>query len=104
MVEKAIRQCYRRHGSHSPQTLKLLEEEIEINDPGEVLIRIHAVSLNYRDANILNGTNPWTVSPSGIPCSDASGEIIAIGHSVTRFAVGDRVCPIFDQNSITGQE
>lgn len=104
MTENITRQLYRRHGETSPQILKLVEEEILLKEPTDVLIRVHAISLNYRDANILNGTNPWPVSPSGVPCSDAAGEVIVVGRSVTRFAVGDRVCPIFDQTSVSGLE
>ena len=104
MVTKVNRQCYRRHGKSSPQTLTLCEEEIELEEPIDIIIKIHAIALNYRDANILNRTNPWAVAPNGIPCSDAAGEVVAIGRSVTRFAIGDKVCPIFDQNSITGRE
>ena len=104
MASKLTRQVYRRHGTDFPQTLKLIDEEISLSEPTDVLIRVHAISLNFRDANILNGTNPWPVAPSGIPCSDASGVVIAVGRSVTRFSVGDRVCPIFDQKSITGLE
>lgn len=104
METKFTRQCYRRHGGSSPQTLRLVEEQIELKESTDLIIRVHAVALNYRDANILNGTNPWSVSPDGIPCSDAAGEVVAVGHGVTRFAVGDKACPIFDQNSITGLE
>ncbi|RFU24962.1 hypothetical protein B7463_g11380, partial [Scytalidium lignicola] len=104
MTTKILRQCYRRYGDEAPQTLELVEEEIELKESTDVLIEVKAVALNYRDANILNGTNPWAVSPSGTPCSDASGIIIAVGRSVTRFAIGDKVCPIFDQQSITGLE
>lgn len=102
MSTKITRQCYRRH--QLTQALRGVEEEIELTDPKHVLIQIHAVVLNYRDANILNGSNPWPVSPSGIPCSDAAGVIIAIGGGVTKFAVERRGSPIFDQNSITDQE
>ena len=72
--------------------------------PTSVLIRIRAVSLNYRDANMLNGTNPWPIVDRGIPCSDAAGEVISIGSHAGRFKVGDKVCPILDQASITGEE
>jgi NADPH:quinone reductase-like Zn-dependent oxidoreductase len=102
MASKIRRQCIRR--DHLTHSLKVIEEEIESADDKDILIQIQAVALNYRDANILNGTNPWPIAPSGIPCSDAAGVIIATGRGVTRFVVGQRVCPIFDQNSITGLE
>lgn len=104
MSTKVTRQCFRRSGHQGLQTLKEITEEIELRDEKDVLIRNYAVALNFRDVNILKGTNPWPVSSAGIPCSDAAGVIIAIGRRVTRFAIGQRVCPIFDQVSITGLE
>lgn len=97
------RQFYRRSGPY-PQTLQLFDEQIVLKEPTDILIRIHAITLNYRDANMIHGTNPWPVSSNGIPCSDAAGEIIAIGSHVTRFSIGDKVSPILDQKSITGKE
>jgi NADPH:quinone reductase-like Zn-dependent oxidoreductase len=103
------RQVYRRSprstdGSSTRQSLILRDEPIPDLSPTSLLIHVRAISLNYRDANILHGTNPWDVAPHGIPCSDCAGLVIAIGTKVTRFNVGDRVTPIFDQKSITGYE
>ncbi|OQN99816.1 hypothetical protein B0A48_14586 [Cryoendolithus antarcticus] len=72
--------------------------------PTSLLIEVHAISLNYRDSNILNGTNPWPTLANGIPCSDAAGTVVALGSHATRFAIGDRVSPILDQDAITGDE
>lgn len=72
--------------------------------PFTVLIKVHVVSLNYRDANIANGGNPWPVTPKGILCNDAAGEVIAIGDGVTSFQIGDRAAPIVDTENITGRE
>lgn len=69
-----------------------------------ILIKVHAISINYRDANIANGGNPWPVTPHGILCNDAAGEVLAVGKEVTRFSVGDRVAPIVDTCNITGRE
>ena len=70
--------------------------------PGTVLIKIHAVSLNYRDLLMVKGLyNPKMALPR-IPCSDGAGEIVAIGEGVTRVAVGDRVCGIFMQRWLDG--
>jgi NADPH:quinone reductase-like Zn-dependent oxidoreductase len=68
------------------------------------LIKVYAVSLNYRDANIANGGNPWPVVPKGILCNDAAGEIVTVGEKVKSLAVGDRVGPIVDTENITGRE
>ncbi|KAF2806844.1 NAD(P)-binding protein [Mytilinidion resinicola] len=102
------RQVYRRDAS-APNTLTLTTEPLpglgatEL-PPHSLLIRLHAIALNYRDINILRGTNPWATLATGIPCSDAAGTVIAAGSGVTRFSVGDRVSPILDQASVTGRE
>ncbi len=70
--------------------------------PEMVLIKVHAVSLNYRDLLMVKGLyNPKMALPR-IPCSDGAGEIIAVGEGVTRVQVGDRVCGIFMQRWIHG--
>jgi NADPH:quinone reductase-like Zn-dependent oxidoreductase len=70
--------------------------------PRTVLIKIHAVSLNYRDLLVVKGLyNPRMALPR-IPCSDGSGEIVALGEGVSRVAVGDRVCGIFMQRWLNG--
>jgi NADPH:quinone reductase-like Zn-dependent oxidoreductase len=95
---------YNRQGSAYPKSLRLTTQQVSIQNPHDVLIKIHAISLNYRDINILNGTNPWPVKEDGIPCSDAAGEVFAVGDAVTLVKVGDRVTPILDQKNITGDE
>lgn len=67
--------------------------EAVIPDPGrnEVVVRVHAASLNYRDLVIVSGHYPGPVKPNGVPVSDGAGEVVAIGHDVTRVKVGDRV-------------
>ena len=70
--------------------------------PGMVLMRVHAVSLNYRDLMMVKGFyNPKMALPR-IPCSDGAGEIVAIGDGVRRVRVGDRVCGIFMQRWLDG--
>jgi NADPH:quinone reductase-like Zn-dependent oxidoreductase len=70
--------------------------------PGSVLIKVHAVSLNYRDLMVVKGLyNPKMALPR-IPCSDGAGEIVAVGEGVTRVKVGDRVCAIFMQHWLDG--
>lgn len=71
--------------------------ELELHDeptpsPGghEVLIRVHAASLNFRDQAILSGQYGPT-KENGVPLSDGSGEVAAIGDRVSRTKVGDRV-------------
>ena len=82
----------------------LEQAELPTPEPGprQVLVRVHAVSLNYRDLLVVEGKyNPKMALPR-IPCSDGSGEIVAVGTGVTRAKVGDRVAGIFMQNWIDG--
>ena len=70
---------------------------------GEVLVRVHATSLNRRDVNMLRNDYGDDASyAGGIPLSDGAGEVIAVGEGVTRFAVGDRVAGIFFEKWIAG--
>ncbi len=62
-----------------------------------VLIKVHAVSLNYRDLRMVKGLyNPKMALPR-IPFSDGAGEVVAIGEGVTQVKAGERVCGIFMQ-------
>jgi NADPH:quinone reductase-like Zn-dependent oxidoreductase len=106
-VHITTRQAFRRTDDYTPGTPKvqLVTEPLPLPlAPSSVLIKVHAVSLNYRDANIANGGNPWPVVPHGILCNDAAGEVIAVGENVKSLAPGDRVAPITDTENITGRE
>jgi NADPH:quinone reductase-like Zn-dependent oxidoreductase len=70
---------------------------------GEVLVRLHAASLNYRDFMVVAGTyNPRMKLPA-VPFSDGAGEVVAIGDGVTKWKIGDRVMPIFAQRWFDGE-
>ncbi|OJK02256.1 hypothetical protein ASPACDRAFT_41076 [Aspergillus aculeatus ATCC 16872] len=100
------RRAFRRTDDYTPGTRKLyaVDEPLPPLGPTSVLIKIHAIALNYRDANIANGGNPWPVLPHGILCNDAAGEVLAAGAKVTSLAVGDRVVPITDTQFVSGRE
>jgi NADPH:quinone reductase-like Zn-dependent oxidoreductase len=69
----------------------------------EVVVKFRAASLNYRDLMFVKGAyNPKAKLPA-VPFSDAAGEVVAVGGGVTRWKVGDRVCPIFTQGWIEGE-
>ncbi|HTC75915.1 MAG TPA: NAD(P)-dependent alcohol dehydrogenase, partial [Edaphobacter sp.] len=70
--------------------------------PGMVLIKVHAVSLNYRDLMMVKGFYNSKMALPRIPCSDGAGEVVAIGEGVNRLRVGDRVCGIFMQRWLDG--
>jgi len=72
-------------------------------EPGQVILRMRASSLNYRDLVVLNGGYGRAVGELPIiPVSDGVGEVVEVGDGVTRVKVGDRVCPTFNQNWIGG--
>ena len=70
--------------------------------PRELVVRVRAVSLNYRDLLHVLGyadRDRWPL----VPCSDGAGEVVAIGRDVTRFRVGDRVAGTFFQGWDAGR-
>lgn len=79
----------------TPETLK----------PHDVLIQIHAVSLNYRDVAMLReGGYPVAVEDGGVSASDCAAEVVAVGDQVDKFKIGDHVAPTIDLESLTGDE
>lgn len=83
-------------------SLELVDRPTPQPGPGEVLVRVHAASFNYRDLLMVTGRyNPKLALPR-IPCSDGAGEIAAIGEGVKAWKPGDRVAGIFMQNWIEG--
>lgn len=85
------------------ENLKIVERERPEPGPDQVLLRMKAVSLNYRDLlTVRGGYNPKQPLPL-IPCSDGVGVVEAVGEGVSRAAVGDRVCPIFSQRWLSGE-
>ena len=85
------------------ENLALVDRETPEPQATEVLVRFHAASLNYRDLMMVKGAyNPRLKTPL-VPFSDGAGEVVAIGESVTKFKVGDRVTPIFMQGWLDGE-
>ena len=70
--------------------------------PHEVLVRVAAVSLNYRDLLVASGSFLPHLAMPFTPCSDAAGTVEAIGSAVTRFRVGDRVTTVYRQRWFDG--
>ena len=70
---------------------------------GEILLRVRAVSLNFRDLLTIRGQyNPKQKLPL-IPCSDGAGEVVAVGEGVTRVQPGERVCVSFAPRWLAGE-
>jgi NADPH:quinone reductase-like Zn-dependent oxidoreductase len=75
--------------------LKLEERPIPTPGRDEILVKMCAAALNYRDLLVINGTAAWKPSGPRIPGSCGVGVVTAIGDRVSRFKPGDRVAGIF---------
>jgi NADPH:quinone reductase-like Zn-dependent oxidoreductase len=83
--------------------LQIVERDKPVPSENEVLIKFEAASLNYRDVMVASGTyNPRMKLPA-IPFSDGAGEIVEIGTGVTKWKIGDRVCPSVVQGWVDGE-
>ena len=70
--------------------------------PGQILMRMRAWSLNFRDLSVARGAYGGAPTKGLIPLSDGVGEIVEVGAGVTRVKPGDRVAGIFMQGFIAG--
>lgn len=76
------------------ENLRVAERDVPRPGPRDVLVRVRAVSLNYRDRPALDGIHLLERTPRPFtPCSDMSGEVVEVGAEVERFRPGDRVSP-----------
>ena len=95
-------QAVRTTGGTSIDQLVFHEVAVPEPGPGQVLVAIKAVSLNYRDLAVVTGRYPRDASQPTTIASDGSGQVIAVGDGVTAFKTGDRVVGSFFQKWISG--
>jgi NADPH:quinone reductase-like Zn-dependent oxidoreductase len=89
-------------GATSLDDLRRAERPEPKPGPGEVLIRVRATSLNYRDHLVVIGRYFAAVERDTIPLSDGAGEVVSVGAGVTKFKSGDRVVGTFFQTWVDG--
>ena len=83
--------------------LRLADRVMPSPGPGEVLVKVHASSLNYRDlATVLDPVSRGIPYPR-IPNSDCAGEVVALGEGVSGVALGERVAGTFFQRWAGGE-
>lgn len=83
-------------------SLRLEERPVPEPGAGEIQVRIHAATLNYRDWLMLHAQSTSGRIPTYVPLSCGAGVVSAIGKGVTRVKEGERVCPTFFQDWISG--
>jgi NADPH:quinone reductase-like Zn-dependent oxidoreductase len=95
-------QVYEVAGGFGFENLRRTERPDPKPGPGQVLVKVRAASLNYRDLLVVKGAyNPKMPLPR-VPLSDAAGVVESVGPGVTRVKVGQRVAGIFMQAWIDG--
>jgi NADPH:quinone reductase-like Zn-dependent oxidoreductase len=94
---------YEVRGSFGIENLAIVERPRPLPGHGEVVVKVRAASVNYRDLLVVKGLyNPRLPLPR-IPFSDGAGEVIAVGSGVSRVKEGDRVAGIFMQKWLSGE-
>lgn len=71
--------------------------------PGEVLVRVQACSLNYRDLLVVKGLYDARLARPFVPLSDGVGRVAEVGAGVTRVQVGERVAGAFMPGWVSGE-
>ncbi len=95
---------YRLPTTGSIDALTLVEEDMPRPGRGQVLVRMRAASLNYRDIMIAMGRYArGGLRDNLVPLSDGAGEVVEVGDDVTRVKPGDRVAGIFLQSWLGGE-
>ncbi len=83
--------------------LRFTEKDVPKPAHGQVLVRMKAASLNYRDLLMIEGKYSRKLPLPLIPLSDGAGEVVAVGEGVSRWKAGDRVTSTFFQAWIGGK-
>jgi len=83
--------------------LRLVERPDPVPGPGQVVLKMKAFSINYRDLLVVNGVGRWKPPRRRIPLSDGVGIVTATGEGVSRVKLGDRVAPIFYPKWLEGE-
>ncbi|HEY2178493.1 MAG TPA: NAD(P)-dependent alcohol dehydrogenase, partial [Caulobacteraceae bacterium] len=90
-------------GGTGLEHLKIVEAPDPKPGPFEVLVRMRAVSLNYRDLLMVGGVYGRATPDPMTPFSDGCGVVEAVGEGVSRVKVGDRVATLFFQKWLAGR-
>lgn len=91
------------HDRFGLDSLKLAERPDPSAGPGQVVLKMKAFSINYRDLLVVNGVGRWRPPLGRVPLSDSVGIVSAVGKGVSRVKLGDRVAPTFYPKWLQGR-
>ena len=83
--------------------LRLVDLPMPSVGPGQVLVKMHAAALNFRDILVVTGQFPRAQKEVIIPLCDGEGEVVEVASDVTTLKVGDRVTPLYNQRWMAGE-
>ena len=98
---KGMKAIVTRRPGQGIEAWELTERAEPTPGPGEVLVRVRATSLNYRDLMIAKGLY-LGAEQDLVPLSDGAGEILGVGAGVARWKVGDRVAGAYHPHWLAG--
>ncbi|KAI1643659.1 uncharacterized protein F4817DRAFT_348977 [Daldinia loculata] len=102
MAPSTMKQWFIKGQEKGFEGLEFLEVPVPKVGENEVLVKLHAASLNYRDVAIAKNEYPSPLRFPFCPGSDGAGEVIEIGSKVTKFRIGDKVATLFHQGHLYG--
>jgi NADPH:quinone reductase-like Zn-dependent oxidoreductase len=95
--------CYELQGPHGIDGLALVDKPVPEPGENEVLVRLKAATLNYRDLITVKGGYGSRQKFPLVPVSDGAGVVERVGASVREFAAGDRVIGSFFESWLGGE-
>jgi NADPH:quinone reductase-like Zn-dependent oxidoreductase len=95
--------CFELLGPDGFEALKLVDRPVPQPGAGQVLVRLKAATLNYRDLLTVKGGYGSRQKFPLVPLSDGAGIVEAVGSEVTHFAAGDRVIGSFFESWLGGE-
>lgn len=90
--------CYAIDQASGIDALRVRERDVPRPGPGQLLVRMRAASINYRDLLVMCGNYSRNLPLPLVPLSDGSGEVAEVGAGVSRWKAGDRVAATFFQD------
>lgn len=95
--------AYQYRMGEAISALQIVDLPMPVAGPGQVVVKMHAAALNFRDLLVVTGQFPRSQQEVIIPLCDGAGEVVEVGSGVTALKVGDRVTPLYNQSWMAGE-